>query len=106
MRAGKLDRTIVIQIPTTTVDDYGTPVETWATLATIRAEMLQSTAKEWQRDYGASSETAIIFRVRYLANVALPCRIVHNGETYDLKETKEIGRRRVLELRCIRIGPQ
>ncbi len=104
MMAGKLDREIVIQSLANTVDDYGTPVETWTTFATVRAQVVQLTASEFLRSFGASSETAIIFRIRYLVGVTLAHRVSYNGGLYNLKEIKEIGRRRILELRCLKVG--
>lgn len=104
MQSGKLDREIVIQSLSNTVDDYGTPVETWTTFATVRAQVLQLSAQEFLRSYGASSETAIIFRIRYLDGVTLAHRVSYNAGLYNVREIKEIGRRRILELRCLRVG--
>lgn len=101
MRAGKLDRTITIQRASVTDDDYGAPQEAWATVATVRAQLIQSTAKEFIRDYGAAGVTTCVFRIRYLAGVTLADRVGYDGKTYDVKEITEIGRRRGLELRCV-----
>lgn len=104
MRAGKLDKTITLQRFTTTVDDYGTPVETWTTLATVRAQVIQASTEEFMRAFGASTETAVIFRIRFLDGVTLADRVDHAGKLYDIKETKEIGRRQGLDLRCVAVG--
>lgn len=104
MRAGKLDRIIVIERVTTTVDEYGTPQEGWATVATLRAELIQSSAQEFIRAYGASTDTIVIFRTRYLDGVTTADRVTYAGQPYDLKEVKEIGRREGLELRCVATG--
>ena len=101
MRAGKLDRTITIQGFTNTVNDYGTPVETWTDKATLRAQIIQSSTEEFIRG-GAVDETAIIFRTRWLAGVTTSDRIQYEGEAFNIKETKEIGRRKGLELRAVR----
>lgn len=104
MRAGKLDRTITLQSFTNTVDEYGTPVETWTDKATLRAQVVQSSTEEFIRAYGASDETVIIFRTRFLAGVTNADRIVYEGENFNIKETKEIGRRKGLELRAVRLA--
>lgn len=101
MRAGKLDKEITIQRFTSTVDDYGTPVFTWTDLATLRAEIVQASTQEFIRGFGASDETAIIFRTRWLDGVQLADRILYGGIIHNLKEIKEIGRRKGLELRCV-----
>ncbi len=104
MRAGKLDRSITIQRETSTVNDYGTPVKVWSDIATLRAEIVQASTEEFIRGWGASDETVIIFRTRYLSGVTLADRIVYGGAAHNLKEIKEIGRRRGLELRCVATG--
>lgn len=104
MRAGKLDRTIVIERAMTGVDDYGTPVETWATIATVRAQRLQSSAEEYMRSHGASSESAIIFRIRHIDGLTLADRVTEGAAIFDLKEIKELGRGDGLELRCTAQG--
>ncbi len=101
MRAGRLDRTITVQRFTSTPDDYGTPVETWSDVATLRAEVVQASTSEFIRA-GAVDETVIVFRARFLDGITNADRVVHGGEAFDVKETREIGRRRGLEIRCVR----
>jgi len=103
MRAGRLDRTITLQRLTSAPDDFGTPVETWTEVATLRAEVVQASTAEFIRA-GAVDETVIVFRTRYLAGITNADRVVHAGAPFDVKETKEIGRRRGLEIRCVRSG--
>jgi len=102
MRAGKLDRVITIERATTVIDDAGTPQPSWATIATLRAQIVKQSADEFIRsEGGGTSETAIVFRTRYLEGVRLDDRVTYDGASFDVKELKEIGRRRGLELRCI-----
>lgn len=104
MRAGKLDKTITLQRFTSTVDEYGTPIEAWADLATVRAQLVQSTTEEFMRGWGASSEAAIVFRIRHIEGITLADRVSYQGRAYDLKEIKELGRREGLDLRCVAQG--
>jgi SPP1 family predicted phage head-tail adaptor len=102
MRAGKLDRPITIERATTAIDDAGTPQTTWATVATLRAQIITQSAQEFIRaEGGGTSENAIVFRTRYVEGVQLDDRVTYEGASFDVKETKEIGRRRGLEIRCI-----
>jgi SPP1 family predicted phage head-tail adaptor len=102
MRSGALDRTIVIERASVTVDEAGTPVPTWSVLYTLRAQLVQQSTDELlRREGGSSSENNIVFRVRYVAGVKLDDRLTYEGATFDVKELKEIGRRRGLEIRCI-----
>lgn len=104
MRAGKLDQQIAIQRFTNTVDDYGTPVETWTTLATVRAQIIQQSTEEFIRNFGASDETVTVFRVRWIDEITTADRVLFDGDSHNIKETKQIGRRAGLELRCQRIA--
>jgi SPP1 family predicted phage head-tail adaptor len=101
MRAGKLDRTIVIERSEETIDAYGTPASVWSLVAILRAEIVQASTEEFIRN-GAVDETAMVFRTRWLAGVTTADRITSEGVIFDVKETKELGRRRGLEIRCVR----
>lgn len=103
MRAGKLDRLITIQRFTNTVDDFGTPVEAWADVATLRAQIVTASTDEFI-SHGAEAETVIVFRARYVAGITAADRIVYGGAAHNIKELTEIGRRRGLELRCVRVS--
>lgn len=106
MRAGKLDKLITIQRFTSTVNDYGTPVETWTDVATLRAQIVQASTEEFIRGFGASDETAIIFRTRWLDGVTNADRVGYAAGAYlNIKEVKEIGRRNGLEIRCVGLEP-
>lgn len=100
MRAGKLDRRIEIQRETQIVKPSGSVVKEWQTFATLHAEIVQQSATEYLTGFGEAESNAVIFRTRFVAGIATDDRIFYSGKPYDLKEVKEIGRRRGLELRC------
>lgn len=104
MRAGNLDRTIRLDhYDVEAVDNYGTAAPDWLPIATVRAQIVQSSTDEFIRN-GAVDETVIVFRTRYLAGVTTADRIHYDGKYFNIKETKEIGRRKGLELRAISTG--
>ncbi|MFE3837542.1 phage head closure protein [Pseudogemmobacter sonorensis] len=104
MRAGKLTKTITLQRATIAVDQYGTPTEGWADLATVRAQIVQASTEEFMRNFGTRTEVAVVFRIRFMDGITPADRVTHGGRVYDLKEIKELGRREGLELRCIAKG--
>lgn len=104
MRAGKLDRIIDIQRLSRTVDDYGTETEAWAPVATLRAQLVQSSTEEFMSSFGSSAETAAVFRIRYRDDLLTSDRVTYWGQSYDVKEIKELGRREGLDLRCVAAG--
>ena len=104
MRAGKLDKTVTIERATTIVDDYGTPTPGWATVATVRAQLVQQSTEEFMRGWGTSSEAVTVFRIRHMDGITPADRVTLGSAAYDLKEIKELGRREGLELRCLAVG--
>lgn len=105
MRAGNLDRQIEIQSQTTEIDGWGTPFKSWTTFATMRAQMIQIATDNTEVDRGNVSDKLVTFRTRWLDGVTLENQVVYNGQTYFLKNIKELGRRVGLDLICERVGP-
>jgi SPP1 family predicted phage head-tail adaptor len=104
MQAGKLDRVIEIQRPTTGLDLYGTPTQTWAKVATMRAQLLQFSTDNREGQRGSTTDTTITFRMRWLDGVTLENRVVYDGSAFTIRQIKEIGRRVGLDLTCERVG--
>jgi SPP1 family predicted phage head-tail adaptor len=105
MRSGNLDREITIQSSTTAIGADGTPIVTWATLATLRARRIEATTDEYIRGYGASTERIMVFRTRFVDGVIGADQILFEGQPFVIKQIKELGRRQALEFRAERIGP-
>lgn len=101
LRAGAMDRVITIERVTITQDGFGATQEAWAPVITVHAQLIQATAKEFIRAFGAASVATCIFRIRYVAGLTLADRVTYEGQHYRIKEIGEIGRRRGLELRCV-----
>ncbi|MDX6806432.1 phage head closure protein [Terrihabitans rhizophilus] len=104
MKAGKLDRQLTLQRSTTAPNEFGTPVETWSTVATLRAELVSGGTDEAARAHGDSAETMLTFRTRYSPGVSVADRLTFEGRAYDIKALSEIGRRRELEIRALARG--
>lgn len=105
MRAGNLDRVVQLQRPTTSLDLYGTPIETWTTFATMRSQLLQHATDDKEGQRGHTSDVVRAFRVRWIDGVSLENRISYDGQQYQITQIKELGRRRGLDLTCERVGP-
>lgn len=103
MRAGNLDREIQITRTTTAPnpDEPWVPGEpTTEVFATVRAQVVQQGTDEFMANYGEGQRTITVFRIRWLAGVELTDQVLYEGRTFDLKEIKEIGRRKGIELRA------
>lgn len=101
MRAGQLTRVIRIERPSWAPNDLGTPVESWARVATLRAAVTPAGAEEFFRGQGAVTEAAVIFHTRHLAGVTTADRVVFDGRAFDIREVIDSGRRDGLEIRAV-----
>lgn len=98
MQAGKFNRKISIEAYTEIKDAYGMPVETWAVLHDLFANMRTSNAREvFQSDQIQNLKTAV-FTIRYLPGIDEKMRIVCEGKTYMIDGIQEIGRRKGLQI--------
>lgn len=100
IRAGKLDRQIIIQRETESVAASGAVSKNWSEFATVRAELVQRSVEEYLAGFGEADTGAAIFRIRYLAGITMADRVMYKGQVYGIEEMVEHGRRRSLELRC------
>jgi SPP1 family predicted phage head-tail adaptor len=97
MRAGELDRSIVIQARTQTgQDSHGAPVYTWAKIHaadTIPAAVEPVNGSERFAGQQLVGEAITVFRVRYRSGVTVLNRIVYDGRDWDIVAVREVGRR-------------
>ena len=100
MRAGRLDRTVTIERVVTTFDEARTAIETWSTLATLRAEVVEAEDSEQPREPGASTTIGLVLRTRFIPTVTPGDRVVFGTGKHEIVGVREIGRRRGLEIRC------
>lgn len=101
MDAGRMDRRITLERFTETRDEFNSPVQAWAPLATVGASKEDiRDAERWSaQEVGAEVTTR--FRIRYSATVAdlnPKDRVQFDGRQYDIAAVKEIGRREGLEI--------
>ncbi len=104
MRAGNLDRVIELQRRTTGLDIYGTPVETWTTFATMRAQLLINATDDREGTRGHTTDATVTLRMRWLGNMTLENRVTYEGGSYTIQQIKEIGRRVALDITCEKVG--
>jgi SPP1 family predicted phage head-tail adaptor len=100
-RAGKLNQTILIERSTTTMGATGAPQESWSTLATMRAEIVEASTDEIVRENGANTEMTITFRTWFIEGVTCADRVTFEGRPHNIKSIKEVGHRRALEIKAL-----
>lgn len=109
MRAGSLDRTIVIQCQyvdgATSPDRYGATTGTWQRHARVRAQKLEHAVSNREGARGNTTEAGITFRIRWIPGVTLDHRVLFELRAFKIVGITEIGRRVGLDLMCERVGP-
>ena len=103
MKSGKLTETIRIERATADINDAGTPTETWVRVAILRAERVDQTTEEFMRGFGASDEEVVVFRSRFFDGIRSADRVIWRGQPFNIRQVTPIGRRKGLELRCVRL---
>lgn len=101
MKATGRNRLITIERATTVQDEFGEPIETWATLLEVFAEAVPVSDGEKVAAAEVSATISMRFRVLYsstIADVNPKDRISFDGRDYDIWGVKEIGRREGLEI--------
>lgn len=96
--------TLQIQRAATAINAAGSPASTWADLVTLRAEIVDAVAEEFQRTPGASDEIATTFQTRFVDGITPADRLHFAGRFYDIRSLKMLGRRRGLEIVAIAKG--
>lgn len=101
MRAGELDRSIVIQAKTSTQDASGQPIDAWAKIhsaATIPAKVTPNRGDERFAAQQVIGRAVVTFKIRYRAGVTKMNRVVYAGKNWDIHDVRELGRREALEI--------
>jgi SPP1 family predicted phage head-tail adaptor len=102
MNIGNLDRRIVLQAPTATVNDYGERTNTWGTLATVWAS-IERKASASERNSGEQlvslqSVTFIIRNSTQVSSLDMSHRVSYNSEYYNILAVQEVGRKEKLRV--------
>lgn len=96
MKAGRLDRRILIQRPVPIRNEHGEQLEGWADVATVWAGFERVSGGE---DFAAeqrSNRQLVHFNIRYRPDLNARMTIVYDGERYQVEDVGELkdGRRR------------
>lgn len=102
MRFGSMDSRVAIQRATLTTNAYGERAESWATIATVWAEVQYKVGggENVQSDQ-VMSEQRVHFIIRYSSDVSdlKPSdRVSYKSNTYQIEGVQEIGRQEGLRI--------
>jgi SPP1 family predicted phage head-tail adaptor len=103
MRAGLLDRRIIIQRKSVSQSDSGDEIVTWNTLATVWAQKVDLRGLERFAAAQFVGHAIRTFRIRWsitAESVNVKDRLFFDDRVYDITDVREIGRREGIEIDC------
>jgi len=102
MEAGRRNRRITIQRKAAApLDQYGHPTpgrEAWEDVATVWAEVLETTARERLVSAQVVAARAATVRILYRPDVDSHMRVLYKGMRWAIKSVTELGFREALEM--------
>lgn len=105
MKAGQLDQRVTVERFTSTEDELGQPIQTWAPLFTCWAAVEPLTGREYLAAAALVSEVTARIRMRFRPWMTAQDRVVHNGTTYGIESLVDVrSGNRELVLMCKAVG--
>lgn len=98
MNPGRLSKRVTIQQRNTGQDANGQPVETWATVATVWADIRFVSGLEAIKSDTPVDVVSASIRIRYLAGVIPSMRVVYDGANFDIKAVLPDNGERFMDL--------
>jgi SPP1 family predicted phage head-tail adaptor len=89
VKAGSLRSYITLQARDSGTDDAGQPVQTWADLASVWADIRGANGLNTiKASLDGLEINAYSFRIRYRTDVDAAERVVFNGQNFDVKQVR------------------
>ncbi|ALN73578.1 head-tail adaptor protein [Aureimonas sp. AU20] len=98
--ASKLVHRITIERANQTADRYGAMIETWAPLASVRAEIVEERHQRENEDEREIDASNIVLRARRLPGLSLSDRVTLAGQTFAIVSFAPTEDRRGVEITC------
>lgn len=101
MKAGQLDQRVTVERFTSTEDELGQPIETWAPLFPCWAAVEPLTGREYLAAQAAVSEVTARIRMRFRPWMTSQDRVIHDGTVYQIESLIDVrSGNRELVLMC------
>lgn len=105
MRAGELDRRIVIQVMTEAPDAVGQLIKTWVELATVSAKRQDLKGKERFVSPRRLATRTTTYRIRWRSGLDEKLRVLDEGSIYEVVGVAGERRQGWAELSCEALDP-
>jgi len=101
MLASLLNKQIVIEKETTTVNRTGTPEKSYVFLKETWAQKLDNIASTRYEQEGQLAFSLEYFIIRFDEEINYKCRVIYNNNYYKIEGIDFIERRHWMKLKCI-----
>lgn len=91
MKAGELDRRILIQRVVALRNDHGEIIMGWVDVATTWASFKRVSGVEEQKAEQRSNRQQVQFTIRYRADIDPTMSVVYDGERYEIEDVGDAG---------------
>jgi len=91
MKAGQLDRRILIQRRVPVRNDHGEEIEGWADVATVWAKFERISGQEEFRAEQRTNRQQVRFTIRFRPGIEPTMTVVYDGERYEIEDVGETG---------------
>jgi SPP1 family predicted phage head-tail adaptor len=99
VRSGKLDRRVELYSRTVAPNaSSGQPVESFALLATVWAELVPLNVTEPFKSEAPHAVRNVVWRIRWLSGLQETYQVRYGGKIYKITGIQDIGRQQLLEL--------
>lgn len=98
MNAGRFDRLITFQQKTSTRDNVGGDVDTWADFCSMWANYNAIGGNEQTNADRVEAKTDAVFTMRYRSDITNAMRISFDGKYYNIADINEITRRAYMRI--------
>ena len=85
IRAGELNRLVVIQESTVTKDTSGAPQTTWSEFAQVWGGRVLASGREFWQARQVTADATAVWKIRYLAGVVPAMRLLDGSTVYDIQ---------------------
>jgi len=102
MLAGRLDKRITIQVSTSdSRDSFGDSTPAWTDLATVWAEIVPISGREFWAAQAVNAEKDLRITIRYRDDITPKNRIVYGSRVFDIQSVIDMrGMREELQIMC------
>lgn len=93
INAGDLTRRITIQSKTVTQDTDGAEIVVYSTLATVWAQVITNSGREFYAAQKINAETTAVFRIRYRTGIETTSRVQYGNRYFDILHINDVDER-------------